>query len=134
MDTSNSFYLGLDQSLHILRVHFDMSRGATNVEVLEWAKYFLDWSDKAAHYCGPWSAENLELAGNFVRNLEKSTAGIVWLRGFGKGHGGGRLEPPPGGPGPAQATRFGKTTPSGQLVFPFCILFEREYIRLDVAP
>jgi hypothetical protein len=77
MDTSNSFYLGLDQSLRTLRVHFDMSRGASNDEVLEWAKYFLDWSDKASRYCGPWSAENLKQAGNFVRNLEKSTAGIV---------------------------------------------------------
>jgi hypothetical protein len=77
MDTSNSFYLGLDQSLHTLRVHFDMSRGATNDEVLEWAKYFLDWSHKAMRYCGPWSAENLNHAESFVRNLEKSSAGIV---------------------------------------------------------
>jgi hypothetical protein len=77
MDTENSFYLGLDQSLHTLRVHFDMSRGATNDEVLEWAKYFLDWCNKASRYCGPWSAENVKHTGNFVRNLEKSTAGIV---------------------------------------------------------
>ncbi len=77
MNTSNSFYLGLDQSLHTLRIHFDMSRGATNDEVMEWAKFFEDWSRKASHYCGPWSAENLRHAENFVKNLQKSKVGIV---------------------------------------------------------
>jgi hypothetical protein len=77
MNSSNSFYLDLDQALHRLRVHFDMSRGATNDEVLEWAKYFRDWSHKASRLCGPWSAENLTHAENFVNNLEKSKAGTV---------------------------------------------------------
>ena len=77
MNTTNHFYLGLEQSLHVLRIHFDMSRGATNEEVLGWAKYFEDWSRKAFQHCGPWSAENLKHAEDFVKNLEKPKAGMV---------------------------------------------------------
>ncbi len=74
---SNAFYLDLEEALHRLRVHFDMSRGASNYEVVEWAKFYQDWSRKALHYCGPWSIENLRHAENFVKNLEKSKVGIM---------------------------------------------------------
>lgn len=75
--SSNAFYLDLDQALYSLRTHFDMCKGATNDEVLEWSKFFRDWSKKASHYCGSWSAENLKHAENFVRNLEKSKVGVM---------------------------------------------------------
>jgi hypothetical protein len=77
INTSKGYYLELEQRLHALRTHFDMCRGAVNEETIDWAKFFLAWSQKASKYCNSWSAENLRTAENFVRNLEKSKIGVM---------------------------------------------------------
>ncbi len=77
MDTSKGYYFELEQRLYSLRTHFDMCKGAGNEETVDWAKFFLAWSQKAAKYCNPWGAENLRAVENFVRNLEKSKVGVM---------------------------------------------------------
>lgn len=63
--------LELDQKLHSLRIHFDYCKGASNQEVLDWARFFLGWSKTAAHTYGDWSRENQTQAENLVKELEK---------------------------------------------------------------
>jgi hypothetical protein len=77
MDASKGYYLELEQRLYSLRVHFDMCKGAGNSETVDWARFFLAWSQKASKHCGAWSADNLRISENFVRNLEKSKIGIM---------------------------------------------------------
>src|SRR5581483_3307495 len=77
IDTNKGHYLELEQKLHALQIHFDLCKGAKNEEVLDWAKFFLSWSQKASKTCGPWSQENLKTTESFVRNLEKSKVGLM---------------------------------------------------------
>jgi hypothetical protein len=74
---SKNHYLDLELSLYSLRVHYDMCKGATNEEVLEWARFFCNWCRAAVKYCGIWSLENQKNAENFVKNLEKSKVGVM---------------------------------------------------------
>src|SRR5580692_2848765 len=77
METSKGYHLELEQRLHSLRTHFDMCKGAGNEETVDWANFFLAWSQKASKYCDPWSAENLRAAQKFAGNLEKSKIGVM---------------------------------------------------------
>jgi hypothetical protein len=75
IDTSRSHYLDLEKDLHYLREHFSMCRGATDDEIVDWAKFFLGWSKKARTTCGPWAVENLSSVEAFVKTLQKSKSG-----------------------------------------------------------
>jgi hypothetical protein len=77
VDTSKGYYLELEQKLYSLRTHFGMCHGAKNEEVLDWARFFMDWSRRASKYCDAWSAENLRNSENFVKNLEKPKVGVM---------------------------------------------------------
>jgi hypothetical protein len=77
MDTSKGYYLELEQALYSLRIHFAQCQGAKNEEVLDWSKFFLDWSRKAVKYCGSWSEESLRNAENLAKNLEKPKVGVM---------------------------------------------------------
>jgi hypothetical protein len=70
VDTSKGFYLDLEQELHVLITHFSMCYGATDPEVLDWARYFEHWAESASWRCGAWSKLSLEKIRNFVRYLE----------------------------------------------------------------
>ncbi len=70
VDTSRGFYLDLEQELHVLITHYGMCYGATDAEVLDWARYFEHWAESASWRCGPWSKTTVEKARNFVRFLE----------------------------------------------------------------
>ena len=69
--------LELDQKLHSLRNHFDFCKGASNPEVLDWAKFFLGWSKTAAQNYGDWSRENQTQVENLVKELEKKKTLIL---------------------------------------------------------
>jgi hypothetical protein len=77
VNTSKGYYLELEQRLYSLRTHFDMCRGAGNEETIDWARFFLAWSQKASKYCNAWSGENLRAVENFIRSLEKSKVGVM---------------------------------------------------------
>src|SRR5258708_35312263 len=77
MDLSKNFYLDLEQGLHGLVVHFDMLQDAKDAEVLDWARFFMKWSETAARLCGSWSRENMYLAEKIVRNLKESKTGVM---------------------------------------------------------
>jgi hypothetical protein len=69
MDTSKAFYLDLEQDLYFLSLHYDMCQGATDPEVIDWARFFQRWAEKATKNCGPWSWTSLEAAQNIVLEL-----------------------------------------------------------------
>jgi hypothetical protein len=69
-------YQGLLDELQLLRSHFELCEGADNREVLDWARFFRQWSEKTLGEGVDWSRENLGVADKIVRALERPKAGI----------------------------------------------------------
>ncbi len=84
MDTSNALYLDLEQDLYFLTLHYDMCQGATDPEMIDWARFFQRWAEKATKKCGPWSWITLETARNIVLELERSKSGENGYEALGK--------------------------------------------------
>jgi hypothetical protein len=76
-DISNGFYMDLEQGLYFLRMHFEMCEGSKDSELLDWGRFFVEWSRKAAQECGSWSVANLEIAENVFETLQKSKTGLM---------------------------------------------------------
>jgi len=76
-DTSNGFYLDLEQGLYFLRMHFEMCEGSKDSEILDWGRFFVEWSRKASGECGPWSKGNLELSQKVFETLQRSNTGLM---------------------------------------------------------
>lgn len=68
-------YLDLEQSLYVLRTHFEMCKGAENQDVIHWAKFFKGWLQKASLDVGPWWRESLAEVEKLLKDLEKPKSG-----------------------------------------------------------
>ncbi len=77
VDTSKGYYLELEQRLYSLRGHFALCQGLRDEETLDWAKFFLTWSQKASKCCDSWSAENLRVLDNLILELQKSKGSVT---------------------------------------------------------
>ena len=69
-------YIELEKNLLILRTHFELCAGAKASEVLDWAKFFHQWSKATAQQGGPWSKQNLLKADRLVNQLSQPKAGL----------------------------------------------------------
>ena len=74
------FYLEIQEELGVLRSHFEICEGAGNKEVLDWARFFLQWSKRAGRDGEDWGKTTLKAAEKIAKTLEKPPAGT---NGFG---------------------------------------------------
>lgn len=75
VDPEKVVYLDLEKNLYVLIWHFRQCKGCEDSEVLDWAKFFVNWAKSASAHCGPWSRRILEQAQNTVKDLERSHKG-----------------------------------------------------------
>ena len=69
------YYLELQEELGVLRSHFEACEGAANKEVLDWARFFLQWSKRAGKDGEDWGKATLKGADKIAKTLEKPPAG-----------------------------------------------------------
>jgi hypothetical protein len=84
MDSTKSFYLDLEGELHTLTSHFLLCEGASDSDVVDWARFYVRWAEKSAKKCGPWSQVCLEHARNILQSLERSKKGHEGYEALGR--------------------------------------------------
>lgn len=64
-------FVELEQKLSGLRVHYQLCQELSAKDVLDWAKFFLRWSQFASEISGPWAMAGLLKAEKLVSDLSK---------------------------------------------------------------